>query len=267
MLVIVPNDIWSWIQNRRNKVSWRAYAILAVHVFLALAYTTPWDNYLVATGVWWYEPHLVTGYTVGWVPLEEYIFFILQTTLTGLWALYVHNRFDEKQINFLPNIRQRVVSSLLILGLWFISFGILVFSWTPGTYLALILLWALLPILVQVSFGADILIKRLQTLALTILPPTFYLWIVDYIAIQSGTWTIDSLQTTGIRLALLPLEEMLFFLVTNLIIGFGIHLMLATESQARARNWLARFYGYAHGSRDDATKVMTPRNQPRGERS
>ncbi|HEX2989927.1 MAG TPA: hypothetical protein VHO49_04570, partial [Anaerolineales bacterium] len=27
---------------------------IAIHVLLAVTYTTPWDNYLVATGVWYY---------------------------------------------------------------------------------------------------------------------------------------------------------------------------------------------------------------------
>ncbi len=26
---------------------------IAIHVLLAVVYTTPWDNYLVATGVWY----------------------------------------------------------------------------------------------------------------------------------------------------------------------------------------------------------------------
>jgi len=55
-----------------------------IHVFLAVAYTTPWDNYLVATGVWYYNPELVTGIVLGYVPLEEYTFFVLETILAGL---------------------------------------------------------------------------------------------------------------------------------------------------------------------------------------
>ena len=28
---------------------------------IAVVYTTHWDNYLVATRVWWYDPALVSG--------------------------------------------------------------------------------------------------------------------------------------------------------------------------------------------------------------
>ena len=34
----------------------RPWFILGLLVIVALVYTTPWDNYLVATRVWWYEP-------------------------------------------------------------------------------------------------------------------------------------------------------------------------------------------------------------------
>ena len=50
--------------------TWPAWAILLGHVAIALLYTTPWDNYLVANRVWWYEPSLVTGIVFGWVPIE-----------------------------------------------------------------------------------------------------------------------------------------------------------------------------------------------------
>ncbi len=71
-----------------------AWLTVLAHVAVAVIYTTPWDNYLVATAVWWYDPALVTGITLGWVPLEEYTFFVLQTLLLGLWLLYLaHHRF------------------------------------------------------------------------------------------------------------------------------------------------------------------------------
>ena len=59
--------------------------MLGVLIVIALVYTTPWDNYLVATRVWWYNPELVMGITLGWVPLEEYFFFALQPIMIGLW--------------------------------------------------------------------------------------------------------------------------------------------------------------------------------------
>ena len=54
---------------------------------IAFAYTTPWDNAIVALGVWAYDPALVWGIVLGWVPLEEYLFFLLQPMLSGLIVL------------------------------------------------------------------------------------------------------------------------------------------------------------------------------------
>ena len=118
---------------------------------------------------------------------------------------------------------------------------LLLSGWKDGTYLTLILSWALIPVLIQAAFGADILRAHWRELAISILTPTAYLWLVDAFAISSGTWVIDPQQTTGLAVGGLPAEEMLFFFMTNLIIGFGMILMLASESQTRAQEWLRRF--------------------------
>jgi lycopene cyclase domain-containing protein len=68
------------------------WAVILIHILLAVTWTTPWDNYLVATGVWHYDPALVTGVVLGWVPIEEYIFFVVQTIMTGLWLLLLAHR-------------------------------------------------------------------------------------------------------------------------------------------------------------------------------
>ena len=63
---------------------WSVWLAIGLHVLLAIVYTTPWDNYLVATRVWYYNPNLISGVVLGWVPLEEYIFFVLETCPGGL---------------------------------------------------------------------------------------------------------------------------------------------------------------------------------------
>jgi lycopene beta-cyclase len=59
---------------------------LALHAVIAFVYTTPWDNYLVYREVWGYPPGRVLG-TIGYVPVEEYAFFVIQTLATGLFAV------------------------------------------------------------------------------------------------------------------------------------------------------------------------------------
>ena len=58
--------------------------------FVATTYTTPWDNYLVYAGVWGYEGAATgTGqssvlFTIGLVPVEEYMFFTIETLIVCL---------------------------------------------------------------------------------------------------------------------------------------------------------------------------------------
>nr|HMQ53937.1 carotenoid biosynthesis protein [Anaerolineae bacterium] len=59
-------------QVRRRSIpadfrNWAPWFAIVAHVVAALLYTTPWDNYLVATGVWYYTPDLVSGIVLGWV--------------------------------------------------------------------------------------------------------------------------------------------------------------------------------------------------------
>jgi lycopene cyclase domain-containing protein len=229
--VLVPLDFWRWLFKKGPKPDLLPYQAVLLLTVIAVIYTTPWDNYLVATGVWWYDPDLVIGITLGWVPIEEYTFFILQTLLTGLWTVWVLRKF--RAAPFRSNPRLRLISSLAIGILWIASCGLWLSGWKPGIYLSLILAWALLPVLLQVAFGADILFNHRKALLAAIAVPTLYLWIIDGLAITSGTWLIDPLQTTGIKLNSLPIEEMLFFLVTNILIAFGIILVLSPESLER----------------------------------
>jgi hypothetical protein len=54
------------------------------------------------------------------------------------------------------------------------------------------------------------------------------------LAIQSGTWTINLRQSLGLMIGgLLPVEEAVFFVLTNMLLVFGLVLALANESLHR----------------------------------
>jgi len=232
-------------KNKRNisvfkngRLFWIA---IGIHILLALVYTTPWDNYLVATGVWYYNPQLVTGIVLGYVPIEEYTFFVLETLLAELWWCFLARRQNPQEENFVPSKKIRFGSFATLFVLWVI-FTSLFFAGPPSlTYLSIIFFWALPAIAPQLFFGADILWRHRKLVALTILPMTLYLSVVDSLAITASTWTIAPGHSTGIFLSgVLPIEEAIFFLVTITLVTFGMTLFLAEETQVRMQEWFPK---------------------------
>lgn len=222
----------------QNYAPWR---VLVLHVLLALIYTTPWDNYLVATRVWWYDPELVTGITLGYVPVEEYTFFILQPILSGLWLFFWMRRQRPLPATGWENVALRRGATAVSAVLFVAMLVILIVGWQPGNYLALALSWALLPMMAQFAFGADILWRQRRLLALAIIPVTLFLSLADALAISSGTWTINPAKSLQWYLGgVLPIEEFLFFLLTNTMLVFGMVLALAEESRERLLSMLSR---------------------------
>ena len=237
ILVFLAITLWD---NRNNQqiVGFRngraVWIAIGIHILLAMLYTTPWDNNLVATGVWYYNPDLVTGIVIGYVPIEEYTFFVVETILSGLWWWFLVRRLSPPRKEFKPNKFLVYLSACLLVLVWSI-FTYLFFSDNePITYLSITLFWALPAILPQLLFGADILWHHRKFVALAILVPATYLSLMDIIALKDTTWSISPAQTTGILFfGILPLEEVVFFLITNMLITFGMTLLLSNVSQER----------------------------------
>ncbi|WP_435319894.1 lycopene cyclase domain-containing protein [Haloarchaeobius sp. TZWSO28] len=186
-------------------------------VVAALAYTTPWDNYLIGQGVWWYGPGTV-ALTVGLAPLEEYLFMAFQPVLAALWFYtlrwpLVHpERPLHGRARLVGTVGWLFVSAL---GIWFLTDS-------STYYLGAILAWACPVVALQWAVGGHYLWAARRSLAPVVVLPVAYLWAVDWYAIELGIWTISPDYTTGIGLFGLPVEEMVFFLVTTLLVVQGI---------------------------------------------
>ncbi|MEM9226933.1 MAG: lycopene cyclase domain-containing protein [Verrucomicrobiota bacterium] len=193
---------------------------------IAFTYTTPWDNYLVASGVWYYgSDRVIESAILGYVPVEEYLFFILQPILTAgflLWYLAKSPQITTRLKDKLERRKPAYLGCALFLGLTAIAAGMLLSGNQQLRYLALILVWACPVLAFQWAYGGGTL-YRLRRVALpAILAPTAYLCVVDMIALKLGIWVINPATSTGIHLYLLPLEEGLFFLLTNLLVVQGL---------------------------------------------
>ncbi len=220
---------------KQGRVPRAGLVALGVHVLLALVYTTPWDNLLVARGVWGYGENRVL-FTLGWVPFEEYLFFILQTLLTGLWVLLLRRRYLT-DVSVRASVSRantvRLIGSLLWLGL--AAAGVLALSTQHGLYFGMIAAWAAPILALQWGFGGDLVLWRPYVLLAGFLVPTLYLWLADRLALGLGIWWISPELSSNWAIFGLPVEEALFFLLTNLLVVFGITLALEPAATKRLR--------------------------------
>lgn len=244
IITIVDYNRGRWLPASLS--TYPAWGVLLGLCIVAFVWTTPWDNYLVATSVWWYDEALVNGLVIGYVPIEEYTFFLVQPVMTSLFLLLLF-RYLPINSNKADNINIRVYSTWAVAIFWLIMTILLVLSlistsFDPVTYLALELSWALIPILIQLIVGADVLWRYRLQVTIAIVVTTLYLSWADALAIGSGTWTIDPAQSLNIYLGgVLPIEEFVFFFLTNTLVVFGMTLVLAEESLPRAVAMLDRF--------------------------
>ncbi len=196
---------------------------IALMGLVALVYTTPWDNYLIMRGVWTYPTGGVTG-VLGYVPIEEYFFMVLQATLAGvLWTSWVpHGKYAKLSFS----------RTGLFMALFVGLLGALSLMNIAGTYMGLILVWACPPLALQWGLGAHVLIQSFKTWAPLWIGLSVYLFMADYFAIYKGIWSITSTTRTGWGIGHLPVEEMLFFTLTNLFVLQGLCLWRAWRRDA-----------------------------------
>lgn len=210
---------------RLRRVGAGARRGLLLMPLVALVYTTPWDNYLVHRGVWSYGADRVIG-TVGLVPLEEYLFFLLQPLLTGLW---LYRFLDAPPPSPREGGRRAATAACLLLAM--AGAGLL--RREAGTYLGLILVWAAPVLALQAACGFPWLRAESRAIVIGVSAPTLYLWAADAVALHLGIWRISPDHTLGFALGPLPLEEAVFFLVTNLLVVQGLVLFLRMMPLAR----------------------------------
>ncbi|KAF2274459.1 Lycopene beta-cyclase [Westerdykella ornata] len=204
-------------------------------ISVAVISTLPWDSYLIRKNIWSYPSHVIVGQTFFKIPVEEIFFFIVQTYNTSLFYLILSKptyqpvlltavRGDGHPNGVLnPEWRNyRVAGQLVLVGI--IGWGwCMVLSAGRATYAGLIIIWAV-PFLVflwTLAYQFIISLPLSNTLA-PIMLPTVYLWMVDTLALQRGTWVINPGTKMGVHLwDGLEIEEALFFLLTNVVIVFG----------------------------------------------
>ncbi|KAJ5128682.1 uncharacterized protein N7443_005801 [Penicillium atrosanguineum] len=197
---------------------------ILILINIAVLSTIPWDSYLIRNRIWSYPADAVVGHKLFEIPFEEIFFFIIQTYCTSL--LYViltkHLVLPAYLLPRKGNFTKAIGSAILMAGT---GIGIIFTSSKNHlTYLGLILVWALPVLAFQwLLCGNFLLALPKRPILLSILLPTFYLWIVDSLSLQRGTWVIERGTKVDIQLwGSLDLEEAVFFLVTNVMVVLGL---------------------------------------------
>lgn len=101
------------------------------------------------------------------------------------------------------------------------------------TYLVFLLAWALPIILLQAWFGWPILRRQWRLYLAGVIIPWLWLSAADRLAIGAGVWTISPARSVPVLIFNLPLEELLFFLFTNILIVQGLLLLGSKQSWQR----------------------------------
>ena len=211
----------------------RALVSLPLVCLIAFLYTTPWDNYLVYKEVWWHGADRVIG-TIGYVPFEEYAFFILQPILTGLFLYYLLSK-NQPDLTEIPSQKVYQAISFFWLAITAIGFLLLASGWENGLYMGLILAWCGPVILGMWLYGGRLFLQCKRPFMIGITIPTIYLWIADWTAISLGIWDISDRYSFGLDPFGLPIEEATFFLCTNVLVIEGILLFLYGDRIAETR--------------------------------
>jgi lycopene beta-cyclase len=229
LLFILPPLLMLALASRGHvrRLGPRALPALGGVLLLALAYTTPWDGELIRRGVWGYGPERVIG-TIGVIPVEEYLFFLLQPLLAGLWFYRLVPEGLEDAPPATPGVRWGGTAVYAALAL----IGVLLLQRREGTYLGMILAWAAPVLAAQWALSAGRIAAAPRAFVLGIAAPTLYLWMADAVAIRLGIWRISDAHTLGPKLGWLPIEEAAFFLATTLLCVQGLMLFLFPAKKA-----------------------------------
>ena len=105
-----------------------------------------------------------------------------------------------------------------------------------SAYLVHLLVWGLPVVLAQLGFLLVHERGRAARLLGAVVPPallcTVWLSAADHLAISAGVWRFGEGKHLGVYVGAVPLEEILFFLITNLLVALGLALFTSVRPRS-----------------------------------
>ena len=106
-------------------------------------------------------------------------------------------------------------------------------------YMIHLLAWAVPFIVLQLAFLVHHFRSRTWAVLRAVLPPALivgtYLAVADHLAIRVGIWNFGEGKHLGVYVAGVPLEEILFFLLTSVMVSLGLTLFTVLLARREAR--------------------------------
>jgi putative membrane protein len=204
---------------RRRLLDRRFLTLAGGLTLVALLYMAPWDHTAAVWGLWSWAPGRTWGLRWWDVPPEEYLFCALEALLASALVyaalLWRQRRAPAAAMTPPPraNLAALPLAGLLIVG----PFG-LAARWM---YLPFLLVWALPIIILQWALGGRYLWRARSLWAPVSLMLCAWLTLADAVAIAAGVWRFDPRALLGPALGPVPLEEILFYLLTSLMVTQG----------------------------------------------
>lgn len=248
---------------RRRLLDRRFVALAGVLALVALLYMAPWDHTAAVWGLWSWAPGRTWGSRWWGVPPEEYLFCALEALLaaTVVYAALLWRQRHTRASLPVPssawppprvNAAALPLAGLLAMGL--------AARWA---YLPFLLVWALPIIIIQWALGGRYLWRARSVWAPVSLALCAWFTLADAVAIAAGVWRFDPRALLGPALGPVPLEEILFYLLTSLMVTQGFIALWEgyADRQALARRAhlrLAWLRGGLSGHAERAPDVAEP---------
>jgi lycopene cyclase domain-containing protein len=94
------------------------------------------------------------------------------------------------------------------------------------TYFIHLVAWTAPIFIVQWIMVGAILRRNFRTILLASCLSTVFFSVIDAFAIRSGIWVFDQRMILGIHFGPLPIEEVLFFFITSLLVSKSLVVLL-----------------------------------------
>ncbi|MDE1169594.1 MAG: lycopene cyclase domain-containing protein [Verrucomicrobium sp.] len=203
--------------------AWHLSSLAAV-LAVVLLFTSPWDNAAARRGIWGFDP-AKSGRKIGWLPWEEYLFFLWQSVNVIGTVAWLFKAFPGLRCGLPTPVGKGTGIGLAVLIVLWLAAGRL--RCVPRWNYARHLLYWFLPVLAAQWIVAPALLAALgPVLAAAGLFWGTYLSLADWVAVRAGVWHFDAAQISGWKVRGLPVEEIAFFYLTSLLVAQSYLLLL-----------------------------------------